>query len=341
MYRITPQQIRSWVIKHFPDYKSRKDGTELVINNPFNGDTGRHFNINIVKGTCNDWRGNDWAGYNKAGKRNSCSFIHFASLYLNCSYREAAKNVTNGLLVIDYTRDKFKEEVKDDPIVQIQLPPGCKPLDNATDKISVPVRNWLRGRGIDDCKIKIYNIHYNLLEAIWPYFEFEELVYWQTRSIINKQFMFPPDSNKGDYLYAFDHVDPLSYLVITEAIIDCQTLGGQCLASGGAVITTAQVKKIKFLNPVDGIILAPDNDIAGLKSILSNAKLLKNNGFDIQFSIPPKMDTGAKDWNDVGRIVGWDNVYKIMLDNVKSFDHSGIWYIHKLIEKDNRKELLM
>ena len=85
---ITPNQVEAWVAKYF-DYKTRKGGEELRINNPFNEDTGYHFNISTSKLACNDWRGNEWAGYNpNSGRRYKCTFLRFVKLFLEQTFTE-------------------------------------------------------------------------------------------------------------------------------------------------------------------------------------------------------------------------------------------------------------
>jgi DNA primase len=78
------------------------------------------------------------------------------------------------------------------------------------------------------------------------------------------------------------------------------------MASGGAVLTPAQIAKIRILGPRKGIILSPDNDKAGIKSIISNAKLLDGEGYKLYYSLPPKLPFQkgdetkyTKDWNEI------------------------------------------
>ena len=157
------------------------------------------------------------------------------------------------------------------------------------------------------------------MDVYWPYYEFDTLVYWQSRSRLNKRFNFPQteiqddtgeivaitEGSKGDFLYGFDDIEPASYLIITEAIFDKHTLGQQTLASGGAVLTPKQVGKIRILGP-RRVILAPDNDAAGVKSIFANATLLINEKIPTYFSLPPKLkysvdgeERVTKDWNEL------------------------------------------
>jgi hypothetical protein len=56
----TPEQIEAFVAHYF-DFKARKNGRELVICNPFDGDADFHFNVSKAKGVCHDWHGDEWA----------------------------------------------------------------------------------------------------------------------------------------------------------------------------------------------------------------------------------------------------------------------------------------
>jgi DNA primase len=95
------------------------------------------------------------------------------------------------------------------------------------------------------------------------------------------------------------------------------------VASGGAVLTKRQVQKIRALNPIKGVILTPDNDKAGVDSICSNYPLIKPY-FRVFYSLPPKIryiedgeEKVTKDWNEVGKVRGWDQVTSIFEEKVK------------------------
>ncbi len=46
---IKPEAIAAWVEANFSRVKSRKNGAEYVVDNPLDGDTGMHMNINVVR----------------------------------------------------------------------------------------------------------------------------------------------------------------------------------------------------------------------------------------------------------------------------------------------------
>jgi DNA primase len=295
----THQQVAEWMRINFPDAKTRRGGQEFVINNPFNGDTGRHFNVS-VRGV-HDWRGDEWAG----GK--SRTFIRFVQLYRNCSFVEAVKEVCGKDVSIDAIYAKLAARKSDDEPTgtqyDISLPEGSELLIDHKDSLNGRMLiSWLNSRGLSEDLIAQYKLYYHSMNVVWPYYEYDSLVYWQERNRLNKSFRFPSNSNKGLFLYGFDMVEPSDYIAVTEAIFDSLTLGEQCVASGGAILTSAQVRKIRALNPVNGIILAPDNDDAGIKSVASNYKLLRPYFNRIYVSIPPAIehkDGVTKDWNNL------------------------------------------
>jgi DNA primase len=188
--------------------------------------------------------------------------------------------------------------------------------------------------------------------VIWPYYEFESLVYWQSRSYLNKTFRFPsPDvrdktgnvigkitASKGQFLYGFDDVQMNSYIIITEAIFDKHTLGEQALASGGAVLTSDQLIKIRLLNPKSGIILAPDSDSAGIKSVIQNYSLLKSMDYAVYYSLPPSIDGNDKtDWNEMFEKfkISKTDIRSALDKNIKPINAMEVVKLHKIIGTKN------
>lgn len=320
--QIPPDAIANWVENNFK-YKTRKGGSEYTICSPFDDDTGYNFNINPERGHCHDWRGDEWAGpaNPETGKRN-CSFIKFVRRYLNCSYREAVEAI---LVAPDAAAEYLKPGVREAPeeakkIVSVTLPDGVELLGPATGKGPDILKKWLMSRGYTVEDITKHEIYYLGMNVYWPYYEFDTLVYWQSRSRLNKAFNFPAieqydrdgnmigvtDCSKSDFFYGFDDVEMASYVIIVEAIFGQHTLGKQTLASGGASLNDKQIAKLRILGPRRGIILSPDNDKAGIESIISNTQLLRSLDVPLFYSLPPRMEyvkngktAYTTDWNDL------------------------------------------
>lgn len=352
--RIPTRKIIAWIESNF-EYKTRKNGEEYLICDPFDGDAKFRFSINPDKGVCHSWHGDDWAGpiNPQTGKRN-CSVVKFVKVYRKCSYRQALEELLGATEDVSaYLRPEGRVSTAEvQRTIIVALPDGVELLATSTDRQAKHLISWLVTRGYTLEDIEQAELYHLGMDIYWPYFEFEMLVYWQARSRLNKRFEFPDEyvydddgnivakaeGSKGDFLYGFDRVEPVSYLIITEAIFDQHTLGDQALASGGADLTTNQIKKLKILGPRKGIILAPDNDKAGIQSAIRNANLLKAHGFDVYYSLPPRYkyeEDGevkfTKDWNEIGqKVTGFAKVRKIHDDNIKKATTQEILRLKKL-----------
>jgi hypothetical protein len=342
--KIHPDHIEQWVKKHFPDYIKKSD-EYIVISNPFYGNDKKKFNISLTKGFCHDWRDDTWAHpvNPKTGKLNR-SFIKFVKLYRKCSYDQAIREVLGSSASIkQYYRPELISESDNALVVDVQLPQHAASLSLEDTKLTKVIKNYLISRGYTDQSIKDKMLMYEGTDVVWPYFEYEELVYWQSRSVLNKRFKFPDKekyengvligkNNKGkaDYLYGFDDVKLGKYLIITEAIFCQNTLGDQCVASGGALLSSTQISKMKLLSP-NSVILAADNDHAGIKSIVQNSKMLKNAGFKVFYSICPA-DEECKDWNDLFTIrkMSHQDIRKVFEDNIKPYNISSMYNLLKI-----------
>lgn len=343
---IPPKKIAAYIKKKFT-YKERRDGEELIICNPLNGDTGYHFNINPEKGVCHDWRDDSWAGKPnpKTGKR-SCNIIRFVSLYERCSTAEAIK------ILLDGAKLEVEEQKQEYTEYDISLPTNRKLAECTQEEVANMLIKWLKRRAYDLEDVEKNDLRFFGSDVIWPYYEFESLVYWQSRSYLNKTFRFPsPDvrdktgnvigkmtASKGQFLYGFDDVEMNSYIIITEAIFDKHTLGEQALASGGAVLTSDQLIKIRLLNPKSGIILAPDSDSAGIKSIIQNYNLLKSMNYAVYYSLPPSVDGNDKsDWNEMFEKykIPKAEIRSALDKNIKPINPMEVVKLHKIISAKN------
>lgn len=351
--QIPAEKIIAWIKNNF-DFKTRKNDTEYLIRDPFRDGSGYKFNINPSHGMCHSWYGDEWAGpiNPQTGKRN-CSIVKFVKVYRKCSYREAISELlgtTEG--ISSYLRPEGRiNNAEPQRKVEVALPDGVELLSTSNDKQAKILRSWLESRGYTLEQIEKGELYYIGMNVYWPYFEFEVLVYWQSRSRMNKRFEFPSvnvydakgnvvgktEGTKGDFFYGFDFAEPASYVIITEAIFDQNTLDKQCLASGGVDLTKNQINKLKILGPRKGIILSPDNDKPGISSIIRNYQMLKHLGFPIYYSLPPKLEytendikSYTKDWNEIGqKVAGFENVRKIHDDGIRKLSVQEIVRLKK------------
>lgn len=319
-------------------YKVRREGEEYIICNPLNDDIGFHFNINPKKGICHDWRGDDtWAGQvnPKSGKRN-VSFLNFIRLIRQCSFEEAYRLIAGirpGLSAIE----PLGHEVIED---QIQLPAGATIINEHGSALMTTILMWLIRRGYNQEDVEHQALHHNGNDVVWPYFEFGEMVYWQSRSFINKTFRFPDRNiykegkvvgvnnvSKGDFLFGFDDVAHNGRCFITESIFDKNSIGLGAIASGGAALTDNQCKKLRLTGAKE-IVLTPDNDKAGLQSIVQNYNKIRPYVNDIYYVVPPKACNGKniKDWNELITEAGFgrEDIKRYIDNNLVKIDENAL-----------------
>ena len=318
--KISPHQIEAWVAKNF-DYK--KKSRQIRINNPFDDDDDYHFWIALFE----DISRNDPKkrpryyvhDFRPGHGANDGSFVQFVRKYhrkrhrKDLSYFEAVAEIT-GVAPKDIrdelrrvraeAQDEGQEELPGEE--DITLPKGAKPLSDDTDKSQARgmALNYLAGRKVNKDLVERHKLHYTATSVVFPYFEYGILVYWQERETLNKVFMFPDELTTGlgktDFLYNFDNVEqPTECVVIVESIFNCIGIGDNCMASGGATVGGKQVNKLRTLAPRT-VVLAPDNDDAGRKSLRENYFLLKSD-FRIAYCFP---HPDFNDWNDLDKAKG-------------------------------------
>ncbi len=347
--RIPKDKIIAYIEKHF-DYKTRKNNEEYLICNPFTGDTKYKMNINPERGVVHCWTGNEWAGpINPSTNNRNCSFINFVKIYRKCSYTAAISEIMGTSVDIkSYLRPENRISEAEIEKCSIMLPKGVEPLVCSDDSQAAILINWLKSRGYTLEDIEKYDLQHLGMDVYWPYYEFDTLVYWQSRSRLNKRFNFPKaeihdkagkligktEGTKGDFLYGFDNAESASYLIVTEAIFDQHTLGEQALASGGAILTDKQIKKIKILGPKKGVILSPDNDEAGIQSVIANYRLLNAHDIKTFYSIPPSIQykehdviNNTKDWNEMHTKLKMQltDIRKIHDDRIKPINELNLY----------------
>lgn len=315
-HKIPPACIKRWVEANFSKIKTRKNNREYVVCNPLKPlQEQPRLNINIETGGCWDWTGNEWAGpLNHRGKRQT-HIVRLVQLMRGCSYQDAIREITGDQNFV-YT-SQVEAETEEPEVAPVSIPSDFVPLTGPDDFFSKRSWNYLLSRGYTPDLILSENIHHNGQEIMWLYTEFGDVVYYQTRNVISKSFTFPPNEVKDgkgnviskleitreDVLYGFDFVPRSNYVIIVESIFNRITIGNSCVASAGAAMTQGQMKRLKYLDPKYGVILAPDNDKAGIESIINNGSTLLYNGFKVFWTIPPKLEYKPghyiKDWNEL------------------------------------------
>ncbi|MDP1712448.1 MAG: hypothetical protein Q8K86_08325 [Candidatus Nanopelagicaceae bacterium] len=310
----TPEQILTWLDRHF-DAK-RSGDKQARINNPFDADDqDRHLWISLypTKAKKSD-KIDHWVHDFRPGMEEcNTSFIRFVMKYRKCSYPLAVKEVGGKLVAV---RTK-KEEKQEPPKPRVVLPAGAELIDGTSPHQDI-VRRHLRKRGFFLREIQPYRLHCTVDSIIFPYYEFDELVYWQSRSALGKTFRFPGDTNKSDYLFGYDFCDPEEDVGITEACYGAMVLGPGVTSSSGASLTEGILPKLRVLKP-KRVILCPDNDEAGRASLRTSFSLLKD-WFEVWYVLPPRVRRPngeySKDWADLTHEMRED-VRRFYRDNLR------------------------
>lgn len=305
----TADQMEMWFRNNGIKYRNVQRNGQFRICNP-DGDTKFCVEISKEKALVHDFRPNH--------QQHDGSFIRFVSVHKGISIQEAINEVCGGKIVYSNgldSEDDEDEEIED----EIDLPSGSISLRDKDKggKIREVVINYLtRERGLSEEIILQANIHYLGTSIVVPYYEYGMIVFWQIRRQLSKIFQFPTSSSKsaGDFLYGFDNIEPNSYVIITESIFNTLSVGSDSAATGGASLKEGQIKLLKSLN-VTCIILAPDNDDAGIKSAIKDYHSLKKYDWDIYCCLPPYSKDDQMDWNDMKK-KGIDPK-KYILDNKK------------------------
>lgn len=303
----TPEQVESWVRSNALSIKERYSSSRgqkcLLIDNPaVPGDSGYHVGIFPESCRVHDFRPN-MADFNG-------DFVKFVALvngyrWIDAYYAITGNNAASleelSKMATIRLNEKPKTEIKEEIIERIKLKEGYKPITSNPDTICKMAIAYLNKRQISLEEAIQFKIHYGVNSICFPYYEYDELVYWQVRDILSKRFEFPTGLSGQMFLWNFDNIQSMGDIFITESIFNASVVGEDAVSAGTAKMSREQILKIKSMQP-KRIILCPDNDAAGISSILHNffamekeAIFKMSNHNRILYAIPSEKDT---DWND-------------------------------------------
>ena len=312
----TPDQIKSWIKINFPIFKSARHGQEIRINNPFQSpvepDTGFHLWINLEKAKVHDFRP-------QYKRQADGSFLWFVKKYKRTSFRQAVREVMGDGAINSISYDgKMQIYEEKNRIIYVKLPEGFVRLDdNKDDPISKPVREYLYSRCVTDEQISALEIGNSGFDVVFPYHEYGEIVYWQSRSAINKRFNFPEGTSKTQYIYGFDNIEPDEPVIVTESIFNSMMFD-RGVSAGGSSISVEQKRRFKAAK-ASILIITFDNDEAGWKGTAQAYDLLKSD-FKLYYSLPD----GDDDWNKIAQNNGIKAVRSMMIRNLRKLDLSNV-----------------
>lgn len=336
-------EIEAWVRSNF-DVKNKNKKGWLKICNPFQGretgteDTKYHMNIHTGTGAVRDWRPNH--------KHHDSNIVKFVQDYLRCSKAEAVKAIKSAKKsdissILEEGIEEQPQNLIDE--INLKLPENCWTFEGTNGKLKDICVNYLKSRNIDLQTAIDWGLMYGIGTIIFPYIEYGEVVYWQSRDITSKRFEFPDSSCglvKTNFLWGWHRADPGTALYIVEAIFNAISIGPGALASGGASLGEKQSQKLDVLSP-EKIVLCPDNDAAGIASLIYNYEILKDHKEYLWYCLPPIID-GIKDWNDLDQLKVKNNeLYKqyIKEDSIKEYIDNNMKKLDLLTIIKFRKEI--
>lgn len=303
----TADQVESWVRGNSISVKERYSSSRgekcLLIDNPaIPGDKGYHVGIFPESCRVHDFRPNmsDFNG----------DFIKFVALVNNYRWIDAYYAITgnNATTLEELSKtatirlnNEKKQEIIEDKADSIKLKDGYKPITENPDTICKMAISYLNKRQISLEEAIDLKIHYGVNSICFPYYEYDDLVYWQIRDTLSKRFEFPTGLSGQVFLWNFDNMQSMGDIFITESIFNAAVIGKDAVSAGTAKMSREQIMKIKAMQP-KRIILCPDNDAAGLASIVHNffamekeAVFKSSNHNRILYCVPPEK---GQDWND-------------------------------------------
>lgn len=158
---------------------------------------------------------------------------------------------------------------------------------------------------------------------IIPVMEDGKIVYFQGRSVIEglEPKYLNPSVYKGNIVLNRDIFDREKYVIVTEGLLDADSVGQQGTSILGKELTVEFIKEIQKHTEI-GTVVALDNDTDGkektVKFIKENTKFIKSNrDKKILFFKMPKKFKNVKDFNELvsNEYINSNNVYNFVINN--------------------------
>ena len=174
--------------------------------------------------------------------------------------------------------------------------------ENFIELGDIKAKRYIYNRGLNDQDLKDWLIGYNGERITFPLFDkYNNILAFSDRivgeHIYKSKYINSPNDeifDKSRYLYGVNKVDPnLNYLILTEGQMD--VIGANkyglknVIAVLGSYVSQEHLDYIKEEFPkVDSIILAFDNDSAGLNGARKSYDLIQSSGFSVYYVDLPK-----------------------------------------------------
>lgn len=256
-------------------YKARNRGHELTACSPFRNERTPSFSINLTTGQWIDFGAGDDEPFKKG------------NLILLLSYlrNETPQEVENYLL------DKYGIDLSD--VDSLELGLNLSMQEEKTKIITLEEYKkyayrhpYLSSRGISEKVQRAFKVGFdkekNAVALAWQDIK-GNIVNIKFRSVISKMFYYADGQPIRNHIYGMYFVYKLGCKVVyvVESEIDALYLwthGKPAIALGGSNITEQQ-KKLILRSPITDLVIATDNDAAGIKiknNIIRNLQGLLN-----------------------------------------------------------------
>ena len=269
-----------------------------------------------------------WGCYRCWLTDNMGSLVKLVSIVDHISYEEAEELIcgTQSIRTLEQKVEEFFEKKIQEtkPETTCELPPGTVLIENLSNKSNWYLKSYvyLLRRKIPLEGFYVCTEGKFIDRIVIPYKDRDgKLVYYNARAISDKnplRYMKMEGSNvnRSHMLYFYRHPKTKGKLFLTEGEFDTislNMLGLDAAALGGKSLSDEQVALINGYE----VVLALDNDKAGLPAIVSMGSKLLSLGVQASFVRPP---LGYKDWNQLYIKKPSESIRDYIAKNTKPFN---------------------
>jgi DNA primase len=323
--------VTDYVLQNVPKTKITKNGTHFTGRCPLCGDSAKsqskkRFNL--------DWN-NGRPMFHCFNCGESGSFLDFYSQIEGISrghaykilYEHDVSQYDSKSIREKYAEERMEEIVEEtfifQDILSDCLAPGDKAGGYVTQKFQNYLLNFIKDRKIPK-SIKIfvaYKGKYKGRIIIPIYDDKNNLTYFQGRAVNDsiKPKYLNPDLDKTTIIYNVSRFERDKFIIVTEGLLDAFMVPPQGTASLGSSITEEFIKEL-LTKSDKGVILAFDNDVPGMKSMLKFIEDNKYSNLVKYFLFPNKYSTdedlNALVTNNVNILA--NDLYDMVVDNSHS-----------------------
>lgn len=270
-FKIPASSIIKFLENNNIEIKETSDDNEIRINSIYENDNKFKLYISLDKGVFHCFKSGEGGKVEKL-------FSHIVNINEGDILNYLVKNYFNSNEVV--------KEIIVDKNEELELPKDLKFFRETENDSGLIISgrkkayNYLARRGISEEVINelgyITNSDSMYNNRIFiPFFEEEKLVYFQTRDFTNiskMRYINPKGFSSKQFVYNIDKIK--DEVVIVEGLFDAMTIDNiPATAIMSADLNLNQAKKIMFKAPKE-IIIIPDNDETGNRTLTKNIELL-------------------------------------------------------------------